>query len=219
MPDPTLTALLAAVIADPADDMPRLLYADRCEELGDDARAEFIRVQMTFGNDPYWEGICRETCEAPEFDGCPQRGARKREWELFHGEEARTLAWFSLPQPWARIARLEPFETDDTSFPYAVVRRGFVEHVILAWEDWRDHAEAILAAQPVTDVTLKTLPDNNALHGLWLWTVLPTKSFLSENPRLPAENDHITRSWTLFFLGEIWPRIRKWSLPSLPALP
>jgi uncharacterized protein (TIGR02996 family) len=39
-------ALLAAIIADPDDDTPRLVYADWLQENGDEDRAEFIRVQI-----------------------------------------------------------------------------------------------------------------------------------------------------------------------------
>jgi uncharacterized protein (TIGR02996 family) len=37
-------ALMAAILADPADDFPRLAYADWCDESGDPDRAEFIRL-------------------------------------------------------------------------------------------------------------------------------------------------------------------------------
>lgn len=39
-------AFLDAIIADPADDTPRLMYADWLEERGNAERAEFIRVQI-----------------------------------------------------------------------------------------------------------------------------------------------------------------------------
>jgi uncharacterized protein (TIGR02996 family) len=39
-------ALLRAVIADPDDDAPRLIYADWLDEYGHSNRAEFIRVQI-----------------------------------------------------------------------------------------------------------------------------------------------------------------------------
>lgn len=39
-------ALLAAVLAGPADDLPRLLYADWCDDRGDADRAELVRVQV-----------------------------------------------------------------------------------------------------------------------------------------------------------------------------
>jgi uncharacterized protein (TIGR02996 family) len=53
-------ALMAAIIADPDDDTPRLVYADWLQENGDEARAEFIRLQ------------------------CPPRGGYDgREWDLW----------------------------------------------------------------------------------------------------------------------------------------
>ncbi len=39
-------AILQAILDDPADDLPRLAYADLCEESGDDLRAELIRLQI-----------------------------------------------------------------------------------------------------------------------------------------------------------------------------
>ena len=39
-------ALLAAIRANPADDLPRLVYADWLDEHGDPDRAEFIRLQI-----------------------------------------------------------------------------------------------------------------------------------------------------------------------------
>lgn len=41
-----LDALFAAIVSYPAEDTPRLLYADALQEAGDDARAEFIRAQV-----------------------------------------------------------------------------------------------------------------------------------------------------------------------------
>jgi uncharacterized protein (TIGR02996 family) len=45
MPTDEQRALWAAIRAHPADDTPRLVYADWLQENGDDARAEFIRLQ------------------------------------------------------------------------------------------------------------------------------------------------------------------------------
>jgi uncharacterized protein (TIGR02996 family) len=39
-------ALLRAVVANPDDDAPRLVYADWLDEHGDPDRAEFIRIQI-----------------------------------------------------------------------------------------------------------------------------------------------------------------------------
>lgn len=41
-------AILAAILDAPADDLPRLAYADWLEERGEAGRAKFIRVQLAF---------------------------------------------------------------------------------------------------------------------------------------------------------------------------
>ena len=45
-------AILAAVCAAPDDDTPRLVYADWLQEQGEEARAEFIRVQCELERNP-----------------------------------------------------------------------------------------------------------------------------------------------------------------------
>src|SRR4051812_4681582 len=47
--------LLAAVIAEPDDDTVRLAFADWLAENGDEARAEFIRVQVRLAQLPAWD--------------------------------------------------------------------------------------------------------------------------------------------------------------------
>lgn len=54
-PDPTADALYRAILAHPDEDTPRLAYADHIEELGDAARAEFIRVQCRFAALNEWD--------------------------------------------------------------------------------------------------------------------------------------------------------------------
>lgn len=53
--DATLAALHKAVLAAPDDDLPRLVYADRLDELGDHLRAEFIRLQIHVANTNPWD--------------------------------------------------------------------------------------------------------------------------------------------------------------------
>src|SRR5262245_61710506 len=54
-------ALLRAICDDPAADVPRLAYADWCEEHGHLERGEFIRLQLQQGrlppDDPRQEGL------------------------------------------------------------------------------------------------------------------------------------------------------------------
>jgi uncharacterized protein (TIGR02996 family) len=46
-------ALLAAIIANPDEDTPRLVYADWLDENGQPERAEFIRLQIRFASSPH----------------------------------------------------------------------------------------------------------------------------------------------------------------------
>lgn len=55
-----LSTLYQAILEDPEDDVPRLAYADRCEELGDTERSEFIRRSIS-----RWHA-CRKTPKPPK---------------------------------------------------------------------------------------------------------------------------------------------------------
>ena len=77
-------ALLAAVLADPDDDAPRLVLADWLEENGFTERAEFIRVQIELarmeGDDPRRPAFARRECAL--------RGAQ---WSKLREEVSRWL--------------------------------------------------------------------------------------------------------------------------------
>ncbi len=57
---PDLQALLAAIVADPSDDVARLVYADCLEENGSAARAAFIRLQIEAGRHHPDSNACAE---------------------------------------------------------------------------------------------------------------------------------------------------------------
>lgn len=121
--------LLAAVLADPADDAPRLVLADFLDEAGDADRAEFVRLQVR---------LARLT---DELDGCLARSPRhaaafQRERELLeaHGERWRA----HLPR-WPR--RVE-------------FRRGFVEGVTADAQSFLDGAEDLAALTPLSGLRL-----------------------------------------------------------------
>src|SRR5215203_3911185 len=73
-------ALIAAILANPDEDTPRLVYADWLQEHGDEERAEFIRLQCGHAGD--------------------DEAAEERTAELEDRHRPRWLA--GLPQfPWA----------------------------------------------------------------------------------------------------------------------
>lgn len=130
-------ALLAAILANPEEDTPRLVYADWLQENGDEARAEFIRIQ------------CELYRRFPDHCGFPADKSLLSPHELILDHRCRQLMtahgndWFPMTGP--QIIHL--------------VYRGFICRIICDWADWRDHAKDILARHPVREVTLTDWPE------------------------------------------------------------
>lgn len=124
-------ALLRAVIDAPADDLPRLIYADWLDENGDPSRAEFIRVQVELaGADDSWT--------PPRGQSLARDALRRRERGLLERSRAGKLDLGFGGGPWTGI----------------VFRRGFVEQLACSWEDWTFHHRAIRAETPLRKVRL-----------------------------------------------------------------
>ncbi len=124
----TADALTAAVIASPADDLPRLVYADWCDENGQPERAEFIRVQ----------------CALARPDGLPAdrlADLRIREQTLLdvHGE-----AWLAPLR-----GRGEPLFSPRT---HGQFHRGFVETVWMPAAEFLANADRLFERCPVREL-------------------------------------------------------------------
>ena len=84
-------ALMRAILTDPADDTPRLVFADWLEENGEGARAEFIRLQIQLERMPRGRTtVLGRPCvgEVPEWRVACRLKLRER--ELF---EAHAAGW------------------------------------------------------------------------------------------------------------------------------
>jgi uncharacterized protein (TIGR02996 family) len=132
--------LLRAILDQPKEETPRLVYADWLEENGQPERAEFIRVQVEiagWGTTP--------PADAEEWV--------RRERELLWGHG---LKW-ALPA--TEVHHSGPTGVGPSAgHILGFFSRGFLSHVTCSWPDWRAHADAILAAQPVERVRLTTWP-------------------------------------------------------------
>jgi uncharacterized protein (TIGR02996 family) len=103
-------AFLQAVIADPDDDSPRLIYADWLDEQGQCERAEFIRVQIAVHG----------SCESDD----PQRFAelRRRERRLLR---RYAKLWFEPLRPIAVNGNFNRgFVEQVVCYPSLFVKRG-----------------------------------------------------------------------------------------------
>ncbi len=147
--DDQLLSLLAAVCADPAADSPRLIMADRLDELGECDRAEFIRVQCEMDRlDALW----RVNALPRDFPSERRGILRTRGRELYRVLGQSLVS--SLP-----LAVGPRFDS--------VFCRGFVKSVSLTAADFLEHADELLwhpsqdrlcppTAQPVEKVILTT---------------------------------------------------------------
>jgi uncharacterized protein (TIGR02996 family) len=121
-----LEALLKAVLANPDDDTPRLVYADALQEDGQAERAEFIRNSIANPDGMWW---FREL------------------WDVGHAlrngleHYLDDLAW---PGP----------NTFNPSTPGLVWHRGFVEQIRCPAAAWIACADSILAEHPIRKATL-----------------------------------------------------------------
>lgn len=159
--------LLDAIKAAPGDDAPRLIYADWLEENGQEARAEFIRVQVALAK---LETDSRQhECTTPgpqcHDPACPMKlwmadegCLRRRERGLL---DAHFHEWtpplddegsgYLLPDRAAVRVRFNEAYADDLEMTF---RRGFVGEARCTLDAWREHGPEIVAAHPVTRVEL-----------------------------------------------------------------
>lgn len=134
----TEAGLLAAALAEPAEDAVRLVYADHLEEQGESGRARLIRTQVyrASGRTGYW----------------PFPRLRPRRW--FDPWWPGRSRWTVYNPSWdILIGRVRDASEPGIGDQFRVTR-GFVSAVTLSCTDWLRHGPRIVRCQPVTRVTL-----------------------------------------------------------------
>jgi uncharacterized protein (TIGR02996 family) len=130
-------ALMAAILATPDDDTPRLVFADWLDEHGDPARAEFIRVQCRLAERMRTEAVADDDSEA----------ARSAELEATHGARWQ-----------AELGTIRGVDWKD-------FRRGFPGVRVLSAVTLVRTAKRIFAAAPVDRVEIM-FPEYLAIKSL-----------------------------------------------------
>ncbi|WP_166831438.1 TIGR02996 domain-containing protein [Thalassoroseus pseudoceratinae] len=136
---PQDSAFLEAILADPDEDLPRLIYADWLDEQGD-PRGEFIRIQCE---------LFQRSDDVPflqnEIWRLPQRKRDDDHWNALKSRERELLS--AHEADW--IQPLKSIQTRDWKQFYFL--RGFVEHGWFSVRDWKSHGEEILDQAPLLD--------------------------------------------------------------------
>lgn len=129
-------ALLAAILATPADDLPRLVYADWLDENGEGERAEFIRLAVEIERLGGYYGACK-VAHPNAIVGCGSCEAckitRRMDVLIEDGDPHDITAGWQIAPQWAWSYR----EYEQVApCPEAIVRRGFVHTVVCTLADW-----------------------------------------------------------------------------------
>jgi uncharacterized protein (TIGR02996 family) len=141
-------ALLAAVLADPDADLPRLVYADWLDEHGEPERAEFIRVQIELARTPPRD-------VGPWNTRLVDLRARQQTLWAVHGEK------------WLAPLRAPGAPLDGLTASHGAFRRGFVEVVWMPTRRFLREADRLFRLVPVRElrVTEVTVPQLGELLG------------------------------------------------------
>ncbi len=142
-------ALLAAILAAPDDDAPRLVYADWLDEQGEGERAEFIRVQIELARFPHDWRLVSDLMRAE--DAC---GVDAHFW-LPPAVRHAPRGWLNGSSNGPHGGWLTTARGMDWGIEW---RRGFVAWLTCPAAAWLAHADAILAEHPVREARLTTWP-------------------------------------------------------------
>jgi len=123
---PDEDALLNGIAADPAADLPRLVYADWLEEHGQDLRAEFIRIQ----------------CEIAKLEVGP-RAVIDRNVHLWRRQQEL------LDGHMDKLLKGVPFVPRPGQVPGVRFVRGFLDEIELNHEELSEQGESLLMSRPL----------------------------------------------------------------------
>jgi len=150
-------ALLAAILANPDEDTPRLMYADWLDENGQPERAEFIRVQIEKYSLQSEQG-------SPEW--CRSFQREEELWQAL-GKSFDLPPRFHSRLPWEKC--------EDGESGICVISRGFPATVACSLLDWLAQGPEIVTRHPVETVRLTDrepdLPPISSpdLGFRWVW--------------------------------------------------
>jgi uncharacterized protein (TIGR02996 family) len=206
------TPLLTAVLENPDDDAPRLIYADWLDEEGRCDQAEFIRVQCKIAqmSHPGNRGVLMAT-KLPGGKRLRRKEHRERR-ECWAALTKRGGELLNIAHNWPILRDVPP-----TGARWELWR-GFIDAVECTGDDWLTVAGKITAIQPITRARLTTWPYPTFMaDGLNISARLRGYDQVLGMVRWGPERD-FDRPVTRELLQANFPRVREWRLPRSPFL-
>lgn len=164
-------ALLRAIIDAPADDAPRLVYADWLDEHDQSERANLIRAMIA------------------------DKGLGYKPSEL-----RAMFPYVNVNTP-IRLDHDRPVVPLASPVRAVIVRRGFIDEVRVAWKTWKWIGREIAANNPVRYVGIRNIGLESSCDGttprpdvLWVWEDLPHElshvvptTWIASNTKSPGD--------------------------------
>jgi uncharacterized protein (TIGR02996 family) len=148
-------ALLAAILANPDEDTPRLVYADWLQEHGEPDRAEFIRVQVELARLRAAEGALPESFAHPVYGATGEGDDRVQFRYHRHHPPARIEFLRREAELLGRADNREKWESGLPKYAHDVTfRRGFVGAVRASLPQLLKEPGALWAHHPVEVLAL-----------------------------------------------------------------
>ena len=191
--DPQRQAFLDMIIAEPHEDVHRLVYADWIDERGEGERAALIRWMV---DNP--DGHFQPLRDSVEMAFLGVRSDVRRHWRLL--DDHRHIWWTA----------------GYDLFLNSAWHRGFCNIVEWGWPDWNTHADTITRQHPIEEVRLLTWPELERMSHL----LGKSEYWLKDRPRQSVERDHhlyhLETKLSIELLNLIWPMI-KFTLAAIPV--
>jgi uncharacterized protein (TIGR02996 family) len=142
-------ALIRSVLANPADNAPRLVYADWLEERGRPEDADFIRVQIELARLGFGDAFHKDGSGHLRHMPAHVERLTERQLELWFAGYGRA----DLPDEMVNW----PMTVHSTPGQNLLLCRGFVERITMFADVFLEVARGLFARQPVTHVRLVDL--------------------------------------------------------------
>jgi uncharacterized protein (TIGR02996 family) len=191
-------ALIRMIRENPADDLPRLVYADWLEEHNKENRADFIRQGVMAASTPppclSARGLSCYTCDYCKSQKyCDDFHRDPNLWKLVHSEfdpeNRMSYAHCDGPQHLPR-------QVEDFKWLTLYTARGFIAAVSCTMAEWEKHGPAICARHPVERVEITDKEPHIDSIGVW-WhhqDASPTRNLLPDSFYSAVKNTGILQS-------------------------
>ncbi len=140
----TCADLLAAILDRPEDDLPRMAFADLCEEQGDDERAKFIRASLEYASGESQERQRLAERMAAAYVRSDLTAAGVQQWVDYR--TGGIWMW------WRDTAEATDYGSEHR--PMLYLWRGFIREIAFPQEQFLRHAESLFNSHPIERVRL-----------------------------------------------------------------